>query len=84
MNCTCMVESVLAAREYAENAKQKNCDEVVGIGGGLVMDFAKAVGEYADTSCQHSDINRNLCRIYNNECYVYAGRCEEGLLEIRT
>ena len=38
-----------AAREYAEKCKAENCDEVVGIGGGLVMDFAKAVGEYADT-----------------------------------
>ena len=74
-----------AAREYAEKCKAENCDEVVGIGGGLVMDFAKAVGEICGyRSCQHSDINRNLCCIYNNECYVYAGRCEEGLLEIRT
>ena len=40
---TCSYE---AAKEYAEKCIQARCDEIVGIGGGVIMDFAKAVGEY--------------------------------------
>ena len=39
---TCSYE---AAKEYAEKCIQARCDEIVGIGGGVIMDFAKAVGE---------------------------------------
>lgn len=60
-----------AAREYAEKCKVENCDEVVGIGGGLVMDFAKAVGEYADTGVVNIPTSIATCAAFTTMSVMY-------------
>ena len=60
-----------AAREYAEKCKAENCDEVVGIGGGLVMDFAKAVGEYADTGVVNIPTSIATCAAFTTMSVMY-------------
>ena len=60
-----------AAREYAEKCKAENCNEVVGIGGGLVMDFAKAVGEYADTGVVNIPTSIATCAAFTTMSVMY-------------
>lgn len=60
-----------AAGEYAEKCKVENCDEVVGIGGGLVMDFAKAVGEYADIGVVNIPTSIATCAAFTTMSVMY-------------
>lgn len=60
-----------AAREYADQVIEQECDEVVGIGGGVIMDFAKAVGEYAETGVVNIPTSIATCAAFTTMSVMY-------------
>ncbi len=60
-----------AARECANQAIAQKCDEIVGIGGGVVMDFAKAVGEYAKTGVVNIPTSIATCAAFTTMSVMY-------------
>ena len=65
---TCSYE---AAKEYAEKCIQARCDEIVGIGGGVIMDFAKAVGEYAGCGVVNIPTSIATCAAFTTMSVMY-------------
>ena len=65
---TCSYE---AAKEYAEKCIQARCDEIVGIGGGVIMDFAKAVGEYAECGVVNIPTSIATCAAFTTMSVMY-------------
>ncbi len=65
---TCSYE---AAREYADKCLADGCDEVVGVGGGKIMDFAKAVGEMAGIGVVNIPTSAATCAAFTSMSVMY-------------
>ena len=71
------------AKEYGDKCLAAGCDEVVGVGGGKIMDFAKAVGESAGLGVVNIPTSMSTCApLHHHERYVHPGGRKEELLEI--
>lgn len=60
-----------AAKEYAKKCTEQECDEIVGIGGGVIMDFAKAVGEYARCGVVNIPTSIATCAAFTTMSVMY-------------
>lgn len=60
-----------AAREQAEKCLAAGCDEVVGVGGGRIMDFAKAVAEYAGLGVVNIPTSIATCAAFTSMSVMY-------------
>lgn len=65
---TCSYE---AAQEYAKKCLADGCDEVVGVGGGKIMDFAKAVGEMAGLGVVNIPTSAATCAAFTSMSVMY-------------
>lgn len=63
------------AKIYADKCIAAGCDEVVGIGGGKIMDFSKAVGEYAGCGVINIPTSISTCAPFTCMSVMYT---EEG------
>lgn len=60
-----------AAREQAEKCLAAGCDEVVGVGGGRIMDFAKAVAEFAGVGVVNIPTSIATCAAFTSMSVMY-------------
>ena len=60
-----------AAEEYAKKCKDAGCDEVVGVGGGRIMDFSKAVAEYAGLGTVNIPTSISTCAPFTCMSVMY-------------
>lgn len=60
-----------AAREYADRCIAAGCDEVVGVGGGKIMDFSKAVAEYAKVGTVNLPTSMSTCAPFTCMSVMY-------------
>lgn len=60
-----------AAREYADKCLAAGCDEIVGIGGGKIMDFSKAVGETAGLGTVNIPTSIATCAAFTTMSVMY-------------
>ena len=59
------------AREYADLAQSCGAQEIVGVGGGLICDFAKAVAEYAGVGCITVPTSASTCAPFTCMSVMY-------------
>ena len=59
------------AAAVAETCKAAGCDEVVGVGGGKIMDFAKAVAEYAGVGTVNIPTSISTCAPFTCMSVMY-------------
>lgn len=52
------------AKELASHAKEKGLDVIVGVGGGVIMDFAKLIGEFAQLPVMNIPTSSATCAAY--------------------
>lgn len=70
---TCNREDAEAAARFA---REKHCDMIVGIGGGVMMDFAKLTATFADLPIVNIPTSSATCAAYTplSVCYTKEGR----------
>lgn len=60
-----------AAQDYAHRCQAEHCDEVIGVGGGRIMDFAKAVAEYAQVGTINIPTSMSTCAPFTCMSVMY-------------
>ena len=60
-----------AAAEYGERCRALECDEVIGVGGGKIMDFAKAVAESAHVGVVNIPTSMSTCAPFTCMSVMY-------------
>lgn len=60
-----------AAEEYAQKCLAAGCDEVVGVGGGKIMDFAKAVAEFSKVGTVNIPTSMSTCAPFTCMSVMY-------------
>ena len=64
-----------AAKKLADKSKELGCEEIVGVGGGVIMDLAKAVGEFAQLGVVNIPTSIATCAAFTTMSVMYT---EEG------
>lgn len=59
------------AEEYAARCLELGCDEVVGVGGGKIMDLAKAIGEFAKLGTVNIPTSLATCAAFTTMSVMY-------------
>ena len=62
---------VLSAEEYAGKCLAAGCDEVVGVGGGRIMDFSKAMAETAGLGTVNIPTSIATCAAFTAMSVMY-------------
>ncbi len=65
---TCSYE---AAENFAKKCKELGCDEIVGVGGGVIMDLAKAIGEFAKVGVVNIPTSFATCAAFTTMSIMY-------------
>lgn len=59
------------AEEYGKLCQEAHCDEVVGVGGGRIMDFSKAVAEFAGVGTVNIPTSMSTCAPFTCMSVMY-------------